>query len=73
MTYYEVLTILRCQGQIVVQELSELHDHVGEARVRDVGVGVVLLGHVPGIRKPRWASATSGDTDTILRYKTNYI
>ena len=51
----------------MVQELSELHDHVREPRVWDVGVGVVLLGHVPGIGKSRGASASPGNADAILK------
>ena len=35
----------------MVEELPELHDHVGEARVRDVVVRVVLLRNPPGMKK----------------------
>ncbi len=41
-------TVLWRQCEVVVEELAELHDHVGEARVRDVVVGVVLLRNPPG-------------------------
>ena len=43
-----LLTVLWRECEVVVQELPELHDHVGEARVRDVVVGVVLLRNPPG-------------------------
>ena len=43
------LTIFRGEGEVVVQELSELHDHVCVAGVGQVLVRVVLLGHPPRV------------------------
>ena len=53
------LTVVRREGEVVVEELSELHDHVGEARVGHVVVRVVLLRDVAraGQRRPRVAAA----------------
>ena len=50
---------MRRQGEVVVEELAELHDHVGEARVGHVVVRVVLLRDVARARqrRPRVAAA----------------
>ena len=45
------LTVVRRQGEVVVEELAELHDHVGEARVGHVVVRVVLLRDVARARQ----------------------
>ena len=52
-------TVVRREGEVVVEELAELHDHVGEARVGHVVVRVVLLRDVAraGQRRPRVAAA----------------
>ena len=45
----QIFTVFRGEGEVVVQELSELHDHVGVAGVGQVLVRVVLLGHPPRV------------------------
>ncbi len=38
-----LLTVLVCECEVMIEKLSELHDHVGEAGVGNVVVGVILL------------------------------
>ena len=42
-------TIFRSEGQIVVQELAELHHHVGVASVWQIFIRMISLGHPSGV------------------------
>ena len=45
------LTDLRREGEVVVQELSELHDHARQGRELDVLARVDLVAHVARVRE----------------------
>ena len=65
-------TVLRCEGDVVVQELPELHDHVGVPGVRQVLVGVVSLGHPPGVRQHPGCLTPPWFLTTILQHIAGY-
>ena len=50
-------TIFWSESDVVIEKLSELHDHVGVPRVRRVGVRVVLLRDPPGVGQRRRVAA----------------
>ena len=54
------LVVLGAEGDVVVQELAELHHHVGESRVRHVVVRVVPLRDPSGVGQRRGVSAAPG-------------
>ena len=61
-----MFTIFRRECQVVVEELAELHDHVREPGVGQVGIGMILLRNESGIRETARGSSTSWHADTIL-------
>ena len=51
----------------MIEELSELHDHVRESGIGQVRVGVVLLRNESRVGKCRGSSAASGNAYSILK------
>ena len=62
-----MLTVVRRQCEVVVEELPELHDHVREPRVGHVVVRVVLLRDVARTRQ-RGPAESELHTNRDLQY-----
>ena len=68
-----LLTVFRRESNVMIKELSELHDHVGVADVWDVVRGVHLVVHLrngPGVWYPEGMTSSARLLNSILIHDT---
>ena len=59
-------TVFGCESEIMVEELPELHDHVGETCVGDIVVGMVLLADPPRTRQTGWVAPATRNVSAVV-------